>query len=175
MVSLQRQLRPQVQDRHYRPQWLLVSGHYEAATEWMEVGRAFDAFSKKIIGVRQEWQDLVASSQRTLEKAEGAAAQARIKPRQVQIRTAQMYIPALKALVKRGGLASSEEILSDLHTHVLGVFPESDLASSQTFASPTWQKIARKTYKHFQTQNWIERRKDGQWRVTEKGKSAAST
>src|SRR5437870_4503573 len=104
----------------------MKSGDYEAATEWMEVGRAFDAFSKKILAFRGEWQALVASSQQTLEKAEGAAAEARSKPRQARVRTTQLYIPALKALAKRGGVASSDEIVSDLQAHVLVAFPDSD-------------------------------------------------
>jgi hypothetical protein len=150
----------------------MKSGDYEAATEWMEVGRAFDAFSKKIVAVRVEWQELVASSQQTLEKAEGAAADARSKPRQIRIRTNHLYSPALSALVKRGGVASSEDIMSDLQAHILTTFPDSDLATNTS--SPMWPRLVRKTYKHFQSQSWIERRKDGQWRVTEKGKSATA-
>jgi hypothetical protein len=69
----------------------MKSGDYEATTEWMEVGRAFDAFSKKIVGLRGEWQALVASSQQTLEKAEEAAAESRSKPRQARVRATQLY------------------------------------------------------------------------------------
>jgi hypothetical protein len=150
----------------------MKSGDYEAATEWMEVGRAFDAFSKKIVSLRGDWQELVASSQQTLEKAEGAAAEGRSKPRQARVRAPQLYEPALKALARRGGTASSEEIASDLQAHVLSAFPDSDLAIDSS--SPAWSKIVRKAYRHFQTENWIERRKDSQWRMTEKGKSTAS-
>ena len=78
----------------------MKSGDYEAATEWMEVGRAFEAFSKKIVVIRGEWQELVTSSQQTLEKAEGAAADARSKPRHLRIRASHLYVPALTALVK---------------------------------------------------------------------------
>ncbi len=150
----------------------MKSGDYEAATEWMEVGRTFDAFSKKILGLRGEWQELVASSQQTLEKAEGAATESRNKPRQTRVLATQLYVPALSALAKRGGAASSDEMISDLQTFVLNAFPDSELATNSS--SPMWPKIVRKTYKHFQNQNWIERHKDGQWRMTEKGKSATS-
>src|SRR5260370_41392494 len=48
----------------------MKSGQYEAATKWMEVGRAFDAFSNKIETIRQEWRDLLSFSKRTVKEDE---------------------------------------------------------------------------------------------------------
>lgn len=41
----------------------MKTGQYEAATKWMEIGRAFEAFLKKIELIQQEWRELLASSQ----------------------------------------------------------------------------------------------------------------
>jgi hypothetical protein len=63
-------------------------------------------------------------------------------------------------------------MVDDLQAHVLVAFPGSDLATD--WSSPMWSKIVRKTYKHFQNQNWIERRKDSEWRITDSGKQASA-
>jgi len=155
-------------------------GQYEAATKWMEVGQAFDAFSNKIEAICQEWRDLLASSQKTLEEVEVR----RIRPKKddppkakawkVRLLPKQFYAPALKALVGRGGAASSDEMLGDLHSYVLTKFPESELVVNVPFNFPPWQKTVGRIYKHLQRQGWIERRKDGQWKVTDKGRAAAT-
>jgi len=155
-------------------------GQYEAATKWMEVGQAFDAFSSKIELIRQEWRDLLASSQKTLEGVEARTIRSkkekppRTRVGKVRILPKQLYAPALKALAGRGGAASSDEMLGDLHRYVLTEFPESELVVNVPFNFPPWQKTVRRTYKYLQSQGWIERRKDGQWKLTDKGRSAAT-
>lgn len=150
----------------------MKSGRYEAATKWMEIGRAFDAFASKIEGVRQEWRDLVISSQNSLQDVETKSVRPR-RSAEIRVLPKQLYSPALKALSKRNGTASAEEILEDLHNHVLNAFPQSDLAVNSPLKSLPWQKILRKVYKYCQGQGMIERRKDGQWVLTEKGRSSA--
>lgn len=148
----------------------MKSGQYEAATKWMEIGKAFDAFSNKIEGVRQEWRDLVLSSQNSLQEADTKAIRTRRSPG-IRVLPKQLYSPALKALSKRNGTASADEILEDIHGYVLNAFPESDLAVNSPLKSPPWQRILRKIYKYCQGQGLIERRKDGQWILTERGRS----
>lgn len=151
----------------------MKSGQYEAATKWMDIGRAFDTFSTKIEGVRQEWRDLVTSSQKSLEEVEakptrtGRVGELRIHPK-------QLYLPALKSLSKRNGSASSEEIIGDLYNHVLSAFPQSDLAVNSPHKFPQWQRTLRRVNKYCQRQGWIERRKDGQWVITDKGRSSVT-
>src|SRR5260370_38847138 len=86
----------------------MKSGQYEAATKWMEVGRAFDAFSNKIETIRQEWRDLLGSSKRTVEEVETTGTRHRRpeseKSSRVQRMPKQLDTPALKALMKRGGV-----------------------------------------------------------------------
>jgi len=175
-------------------------GHYEAATKWMEVGQTFEVFSKKIEGIQQEWQDLLVSSEKTLEGVESRKPRAQrdgsrrthsVEQRSEIARKAahkawetmrsaawispkKLYPSLLKTLVKRGGTASPDEILGDLHNYILSEFPDSELAVNVPFNFPPWQKTARKSYKYLQNQGWIERRKDGQWKITDKGRSAAT-
>jgi hypothetical protein len=149
----------------------MKSGQYEAATQWMQIGRAFDAFSSKIEGVRQEWHELVASSQKSLEEVEAKPIRTR-RSGEIRVLPKQLYTPALKALSKRNGTASPEEMLADLHNHIVSAFPQNDLATNSPFKFPAWQKLFRKVYKYCQGQGLIERRKDGQWVLTEKGRSS---
>jgi hypothetical protein len=158
----------------------MKTGQYEAATKWMEIGRAFEAFLKKIELIQQEWHELLASSQRSLDGVETKKVRPhkegspRTKGAKSRISTKRLYAPALKALLKHGGEASSDEMLGDLHKYVLNEFPESDLVVNVPFNFPPWQKTIRKTHRYFQNEGWIERRKDGQWKITEKGRSAAA-
>jgi len=52
-------------------------GEYEAATKWMEVGQAFEAFSKKFEVIQQEWDDLIVASEKALEGVESNAPKAK--------------------------------------------------------------------------------------------------
>lgn len=178
-------------------------GQYEAATKWMEVGQTFEIFAKKIEVIQQEWRDLLASSQKSLEGVESRKTRAQkdgsprthpILPSEQRSEIARkaahkawetkrsaagispkkLYPTLLKSLVKRGDAASSDELLGDLHSYILSEFPDSELAVNVPFNFPPWQKMVRKSYKYLQNQGWIERRKDGQWKITEKGRSAAT-
>ena len=170
-------------------------GEYEAATKWMEVGQAFEAFSKKFEVIQQEWDDLIVASEKALEGVESNAPKARKKlalnersdiareaadkawktmRSSAWISPQKLRIPALQALVKHGGTASLEEMLGDLHKYVLSEFPNSELTVNVPFNFTPWQKIVHKIHRHLEKQGWVEKRKDGQWRVTEKGRSAAT-
>jgi hypothetical protein len=113
----------------------MKSGNYEAATKWMKIGRAFDTFSTRMEGVRQEWQDLVATSQQSLEGVEVELTGTQ-RVEEIRVPTKQLYPPALKALLRRSGSASTDEILGDLHNHILNAFPDSDLAVNVPFEFP---------------------------------------
>src|SRR5271165_1554561 len=80
-------------------------GQYEAATKWMEVGQAFEVFSKKIEVIQQEWRDLVASAHETLQGVESRKTRPQREGPQKsrgarsRVSSKQLCAPALKALI----------------------------------------------------------------------------
>jgi hypothetical protein len=178
----------------------MKSGHYEDATKFMEIGKAFDTFLDKIESVRNEWRELLASSKKTLGETRTGAPDAnpvqvgsrrdaalkawstrrdggagvKSKRNHKGISARELSVSALNAIAKRGGTATTDEILSDLHSHVVTAFPDSDLAAHIPLNHVPWRKIVRKTRKYIEGRGWIERTKGDHWKITDEGQSSAT-
>jgi len=151
----------------------LKSGTYDAATKWMEIGKSVEEFSEKIESVRLEWRTLVEALQQAIESVETKSARTGPLP-DIRVHSKQLLIPAIRILQKNNGSATSDEVLEALHSHVLTAFPQSELSVNNPSNFPPWQEMLKKVQRGCQKLGWIERRRDGQWRLTEKGRTSAS-
>jgi hypothetical protein len=152
------------------------TGDYDAAKEWMEVGRVVSDFRDRAEAFNKEWKALVkgirASGKRKKSTADFAACKQTNHKRPFVWR---FYKPLLGFLAGRGGTASSEELISDLEQNLGDQLTERDRVVSSKTGLPKWHTGIRKVYKQCQREGWIERRRDGVWKITAKGRVIADT
>jgi hypothetical protein len=152
------------------------SGDYDAAKEWMEVGRVVSDFRDRAEALHKEWKTLV----------KGIRASGKQNPINVHSPSSKkgshkrpfvwrFYKPLLGLLAGRGGNASTEELISELEQGFRDQLTERDLSVSQKTGRPKWQAGIKKVYRQCQREGWIERRRDGLWRITAKGKAIAES
>lgn len=145
------------------------AGNYEGARDWMEVGRSVTDFRDRAEAFTQEWKTLVKGI-RTQNKGKsehpGLVGSGPGKKRPFAWR---FCVPILKFLATRGGGATSDEIAAHVEQNMGSQLTESDRKPSQRSGLPKWQSGLRKAYKQYQREGWIERRRDGLWKITTKG------
>ena len=149
-------------------------GNYETAKQWMEVGRSVADFRERTEAFTKEWKALVRGIRTSNKgKHDGAAT---LSSRPVGNKRPFVWrfcTPILGLLVGRGGSASSEELISDLEQNIGNQLTERDRVVSTRTGLPKWHAGMKKAYKQCQREGWIERRRDGVWKITPKGKGIA--
>jgi hypothetical protein len=146
--------------------------HYEAAQKWMEMGRSVADFTQRLEAFAEEWKRVVratriAAQARSGNEADRPAAVATTKRTPIW----KFSEPALRALAARGGTASLPEILEDLGRESSLALTDRDRAESPPHGAPRWHKAVNQAYKHCQREGWIERRRDGLWKITPSGEA----
>ena len=150
---------------------LVRRGDYAGAEAWVRVGTLLGDFRKKALGLRDEWRLLC-------REAAGKVPQISVKPpkknRQPTTPLWEYYQPILKALVQAGGEARRPE----LDPLVLQVMEDRLQPGDHEVAGggrPHWQNSIRRARKQLIKEGWLsEDGSKGMWRITEKGRAAAT-
>lgn len=140
-------------------------GRYDAAKGLMEIGRSFSEFSTKTSEISKTWDQLAAEVTNRIGELGIPTG-----PSQKKVTTPKaLCIPALKIVVEAGGQIEMADVLSQLGNDRI-TWTEADLAESE--GSLRWQLTLDKAYRRSQRLGWLERRADGIWHITEKGRAA---
>ena len=145
---------------------------YEAAQKWMEMGRSVADFADRLDAFVAEWKRLVKATRimarsNTGKNAGGPAVTIATKRTPVW----KFCEPALRVLAARGGTSSLPDILDDLGKDVTLTLTEADTLTSSARGIPRWHKTVKQAYRDCQREGWIEKRRDGLWKITAKGAS----
>ncbi|MCI0622672.1 MAG: winged helix-turn-helix domain-containing protein [Acidobacteria bacterium] len=153
----------------------MKGGDYGSAQKWMDIGRSVADFAGRVEAFAQEWKRLTKAT-----RIANAATEERTPPK-VAIRTRSTRTPAwkfctaaLQILVSRGGSASHEEVIAGLEQPMASVLTEKDRESKSPRNPPRWHGAVKKAYKQCQREGWIEKRTDGVWKITPKGRGVPS-
>jgi hypothetical protein len=146
----------------------MKADQYEVAQKWMEMGRSVADFTQRLEAFAEEWKRLVKAT-RIVARARSASDAGKPAPGPTRRRTPiwKFSEPALKALAARGGSASLPEILEDLGQDPSVALTDRDRAESSGI--PLWHKAVKQAYKQCQREGWIEKRRDGVWKITPAG------
>ena len=141
-------------------------GRYDSAKELMEVGRSFSQFYPKVNEISKDWDDLTAQ---TISQLGDLGLTTAI--RQVKVTSPNaLCIPALVVALKRGGTAEMADVISGLDSAGAALWKDGDLV--QTGGTLQWQLTLGKSYRLCQRRGFVEKRTDGIWKITEKGRAA---
>jgi hypothetical protein len=144
----------------------MKAGKYDAAKGLMDIGRSFAEFNTRVEEIGQIWDELATQTATKLSEmgvASGTSQSKLTSPK-------ALCIPALQAVLKRGGAAEMSEIISDLESAKPSLLRDGDLTEKS--GSLTWHRTLDKAYRRSQRQGWVEKRTDGTWQVTSKGRAA---
>lgn len=156
----------------------MKTGKYDDAQEWMGVGRSVAEFAQRVEAFAQEWKRLVKTARLVVRPPKVPLVDTGT-PKAHSNRTPAWKFcePALKILSGRGGTATLGEILSDLQPLLAGRLTDSDQALVGKDGGPRWHNDVQRAYRQCQREGWIEKekRRDGMWRITAKGRAIAQT
>ncbi len=146
-------------------------GDYAGSEAWVRVGTLLGVFKKKTLGLRDEWKVLCREA---MGKEPPAPGNSRKKNRQSRTPVWEFYQPILKALVQVGGEARRPEIEPVVFQLMEGRLQPGDLEVAGG-GRPHWQNSVRRARKPLIREGWLsEDGSKGLWRITEKGKAAAT-
>lgn len=148
------------------------TGNYEGARDWMEVGRSVTDFRDRAEAFTKEWKALVKGI-RTInhDKSESPGPVSARSTGGRRPFTWRFCVPILNFLVTRGGAATTDEVAAQVEQNMGSQLAEPDKALSPRTGLPKWHGGVKKAYKHYQREGWIEKRRDGLWKITSKGKA----
>lgn len=153
----------------------MKAGQYEAAQKWMEVGRSLADFAQRVDAFAQEWKTLVRTTRLAARANEPPRPGNGVKTSGPKRTPAWKFCkPALKALVAHGGRATMDELAADLATNLAPTLGEPDLQVVPAKGMPRWQIALAQAYRQCQREGWIEKRRDGLWKITAAGKEVAA-
>jgi hypothetical protein len=141
-------------------------GRYDAAKGLMDIGRSFAEFNTRVDEASKNWDELATQTVNKLGELGVAAGTSQSKATSPRA----LCIPALQMVLRRGGIAEMNEIISDLGSAKPSFWKDGDLAENG--GSLAWHRTLDKSYRRSQRQGWIEKRTDGAWHVTAKGRAA---
>jgi hypothetical protein len=150
-------------------------GDYEAAQGWMGVGRSLSDFAQRVDAFAKEWKTLVrttriaAQANKPLRAGNGANAKG---PKRTP--AWKFCEPALKALAAHGGKATTDELIADLGRDLAPSLGAPDRRVAPAKGVPQWQVALAQAYRECQREGWIEKRRDGLWKITAAGKGVAA-
>jgi hypothetical protein len=151
----------------------MKADEYDTARKWMDIGQMVGEFSSRTDALAKEWDELLESAQIAVgngtenDSSKGAKRSTSKRTPAWKFRT-----PALKALVNRGGTASQSDIIADLKEALDGSLTDTDQAVVTTRGTPLGHEMVARAYRHCQREEWIEKRRDGVWKLTSKGKAS---
>lgn len=149
----------------------MKSGNYGSAQKWMDVGRSVADFAERVDVFGQEWKRLAKATRIANATSEGnGPPKARTGTRSPKTPAWKFCTPALEFLASKGGTASHEEVISGLEQSMGATLTEKDRESKAPRNPPRWHGAVKKAYKHCQREGWIEKRTDGVWKITSKGR-----
>ncbi len=143
----------------------MKAGRYDTAKGLMEIGRSLSEFTAKTEDVSRAWDQLATQTTTAINEL---GIQGGTSPKKVTSAKA-LCIPALRIVVKRGGHAEMSDVLSELGNHGV-TWTDADLA--QSAGTLRWHLTLDKAYRRSQRLGWLEKRGDGTWEITDKGRSA---
>jgi len=153
----------------------MKGGDYEPAQKWMEIGRSVADFAERVEAFAQEWKRLTKATRIANAAAEGhTPARAAVRTRSTKTPAWKFCTAALEILVSKGGSASHEDVISGLEQSMASVLTEKDRESKSPRNPPRWHGAVKKAYKQCQREGWIEKRTNGVWKVTSKGREVPS-
>ena len=147
---------------------------YEIAKEWMAVGSSLGDFAARVTAFSTEWKRVVRAAKITsrADRPVGTASKATTRSKQTPVW--KFCTPALKAILSRGGTAEMSQVLADLQANLATDLTDRDTSIDVTRGTPKWHRTVRRAYRQSQREGWIEKRRDGIWKLTAKGKITAS-
>lgn len=146
-------------------------GDYADAEGWVRVGTLLGEFKKKTLALREEWKVLCREA---TGKGLPVAGKPKKKTRQSTSPAWEFYQPILKALVQVGGEARRPDVEPLVFQLMEGRLLPGDLEVAGG-GRPHWQNSIRRARKPLIKEGWLsEDGSKGMWRITEKGKAAAT-
>jgi Mrr restriction endonuclease-like protein len=146
------------------------AGEYDAVQRWMEVGKSVADFADRLDAFGQEWKRLVKATRIAAGKKGGARTVKFSSPRKKATPPSRFYEPAIKALAARGGEATSDQLAQDLEPSFSSELNEADLKTLPRRGVPRWWRTLDGARRDCIREGWIERCRDGIWKLTDEGK-----
>ena len=150
----------------------MKADHYELAQNWMETGRSVADFAQRLEAFAEEWKRLVKATRIVARAHAGSEAGNRAVGSSTAPKRTPIWKfcePALRALAARGGAATLRDLVEDLGRDDSVTLTNLDRATSSSRGVPRWHKSVEQAYKQCQRVGWIEKRRDGMWKITPKG------
>ena len=146
------------------------AGEYDTVQRWMEVGQSVADFADRLDAFGQEWKRLVKATRIAAGKGAGATTMKPSSPRKKATPASRFYEPAIKAVAARGGEATSDQLAQDLEPSFGSQLTEADLKALPRRGVPRWRRTLDSARRDCIREGWIERRRDGVWKLTDNGK-----
>lgn len=154
----------------------MKADEYETAKEWMSVGRSVADFTERVAAFADEWKRLVKATRITARanqnRSGGQLKQATRTPKRTP--AWKFYVPALQAVLERGGTADMAQVVADLERSLADRLTERDRVVDPKGGNPKWLSSVRRAYRQSQREGWIEKGRDGQWKITQRGRAVAA-
>jgi len=154
----------------------MKENEYDAAKSWMEVGSSVADFAERVAAFSEEWKRLVKATRIAVHADKNHTSGGKTGPATGPKRTPawKFCVPALKAVVSRGGVADMTQVLTDLDVALAASLTEKDRSRDVKRDSPKWHSAVQRAYRQSQREGWVEKNRDGLWKVTQRGKSVAA-
>lgn len=144
---------------------------YDAAEKWMEIGRSVADFGKRARAFAEEWKRLTKATKLANAKpSPNLDSAGKAGPKRTPIW--KFCVPALRALAA-GEEMTLDQVLAGVEKQMASVLTAKDLALSGD--KPKWHATVARAHRQCQREGWIEKRRDGLWKITPKGKAVASS
>lgn len=163
--TLQRRLSVTIRKVNSEAALQTKAGRYDTAKGLMEIGRSFSDFAAETQKISETWDKL--ATQTTLAVSDLGIPTVTSPNRATPAKA--LCIPALRGVLESGGHAEMADVISQLENHGIR-WTEGDLA--QSAGTLRWHLTLEKAYRRSQRLGWLEKRGDGIWEITDKGRSA---
>lgn len=153
----------------------MKADEYETAQEWMSVGRSVADFSERVTAFADEWKRLVKATRitaRANHDRSGGELKHAAGPKHTPVW--RFCVPALQAVVERGGTADMGQVVADLERSLAAGLTEKDRTVDSKRGDPKWHSSVRRSYRQSQREGWIEKTRDGLWKITQRGRIVAA-
>ncbi len=145
----------------------MKAGRYDAAKTLMQVGSSLADFVKDTEALSQSWKDFTTRTAADLEPF-GINVVVAGRSRSITSPVA-LCKPALQAVLTKGP-SEMGAVIAELEGRMTLTEKDRVLVSG----IPRWHAAVERAYLNSQRHGWIEKRKDGLWKLTSKGRDAAT-
>jgi len=153
----------------------MKGGDYSSAQRWMEIGRSVSDFAERVEAFGNEWKRLTKATRiANAETAGQAPPRIAIRARSVKTPAWKFCTPALELLSSKGGSLNHQEVLLGLEQSMSSTLTDKDRESKSPRNAPRWHGAIKKAYKECQREGWIEKRTEGAWKITPKGRAVVA-